>query len=328
MQYLTKGDRDTTTSETSNTERRSIDKALDALFYSQVTEVQMATDIYCLIEKYPNDFNTIFNRIMNATALNLWQRNPVQNAKDALQGLINHKYAFSQSAYDTIDGCYNAMKGENKSDRYNHIDNNANDSYSGVSGSMDNMQDSQENEDQTQKNETNNTITDNDGSDNQDGNNTLINTAIGSNSDWQTWYLDRRNEEWAREDKLRKEQQDRDDNAYQRMVKDMRAAGINPNVSGGGTPNYGTSAQSTSVSDTGASNSVQMSAQDQQAILTYAQIEMQLKKAEMEQATDEKKMELQKQLAEAEMALKSTSLGLNGSMSLINMIVSLATMFA
>lgn len=327
MQYLTKGDRDTTSQETSKTESRSIDKKLDAIFYSQVTEIQMASDIYSLIASNPQDFNTIFNRIMNATPLNLWQRNPVQNAKDALQGLINHKYAFSQSAYDTIDGCYNAMKEKDKNDRYNHIDNDANDSYNGVSGSMDNTQNPQESEDQTQESGTNTNVGLNDGSDNQDGNNNQINAAIGSNSDWQTWYLDRRKEEWDREDKIRKEQQERDDNAYQRMVKDMRAAGINPNVTGA-TPNYGTSDSGTSVSDTGASNSVQMSAQDQEAILTYAQISMQLKKAEMEQATEEKKMELQKQLAEAELALKSTSLGLNGSLSIINMIVSIAQMFA
>ena len=55
---------------------------------------------------------------------------------------------------------------------------------------------------------------------------------------------------WAREDKIRQEIEKREDTAYQRAVKDMKAAGINPNLimaepaaSGGGItsatmPNY------------------------------------------------------------------------------------------
>lgn len=35
---------------------------------------------------------------------------------------------------------------------------------------------------------------------------------------------------WAREDAIRKETQDREDNAYQRAVEDMRKAGVNPNL--------------------------------------------------------------------------------------------------
>lgn len=35
---------------------------------------------------------------------------------------------------------------------------------------------------------------------------------------------------WAREDAIRKETQEREDNAYQRAVKDMRQAGVNPNL--------------------------------------------------------------------------------------------------
>lgn len=36
--------------------------------------------------------------------------------------------------------------------------------------------------------------------------------------------------QWAREDQIRKEVQTREDNAWQRAVKDMQAAGINPNL--------------------------------------------------------------------------------------------------
>lgn len=36
--------------------------------------------------------------------------------------------------------------------------------------------------------------------------------------------------QWAREDQIRKEIQAREDNAWQRAVKDMQAAGINPNL--------------------------------------------------------------------------------------------------
>lgn len=332
MQYITKGDRETKTTETEETQQKSVNAAIDKLFYQQVNETQMAANIYSLINEYPDDFSTIFNRIMNASPQNLWQKNPVKNAKDALNGLINHKYAFGNSVYDTIDNKYNEMKEKNSNDRFNRNDTNTS-SDTGNSTSSDtgnsSIDNSQNNAETGQKTEEipKSDPNLNDGSDNQDGNNNQINAAIGSTNDWQTWYLDRRNEEWAREDQIRKEQQQRDDTAYTRMIKDMRNAGINPNVTGG-TPNYGTSSDNTSISDTGASNSVQMSAQDQEAILTYAQLKMQLKKAEMEQASEEKKMELQKQLKEAELTLSQTSLGLNGSMALINMIVNLAQLFA
>lgn len=39
-----------------------------------------------------------------------------------------------------------------------------------------------------------------------------------------------RNEQWEREDQIRKETQEREDSAYQRAVKDMQKAGINPNL--------------------------------------------------------------------------------------------------
>ena len=39
-------------------------------------------------------------------------------------------------------------------------------------------------------------------------------------------------EQWAREDAIRKEVQEREDTAYQRSVKDMQKAGINPNLVG------------------------------------------------------------------------------------------------
>ncbi len=46
-------------------------------------------------------------------------------------------------------------------------------------------------------------------------------------------------EYWQREDQLRQESYTRDDTAYQRMIKDMWKAGINPNlVNISGTPNY------------------------------------------------------------------------------------------
>lgn len=44
------------------------------------------------------------------------------------------------------------------------------------------------------------------------------------------WAEEQQAKEWAREDALRKETQEREDNAWQRAVKDMQAAGINPNL--------------------------------------------------------------------------------------------------
>lgn len=50
-------------------------------------------------------------------------------------------------------------------------------------------------------------------------------------------------ENWAREDAIRKETQEREDTQYQRLIADMRKAGINPNLimgtpaSGGGISN-------------------------------------------------------------------------------------------
>lgn len=55
---------------------------------------------------------------------------------------------------------------------------------------------------------------------------------------------DQQKEQWAREDSIRKETQEREDTAYQRAVDDMQKAGINPNLmnvnpaeSGGGISN-------------------------------------------------------------------------------------------
>ena len=39
-----------------------------------------------------------------------------------------------------------------------------------------------------------------------------------------------RNEQWAREDRIRKEVQEREDNAISRKIEDMRRAGVNPNL--------------------------------------------------------------------------------------------------
>lgn len=43
---------------------------------------------------------------------------------------------------------------------------------------------------------------------------------------------------WNREDAIRKETQEREDTAYQRLIKDMQKAGINPNLQFG-TPSTG-----------------------------------------------------------------------------------------
>lgn len=47
------------------------------------------------------------------------------------------------------------------------------------------------------------------------------------------------NKLWAREDKIRKETQEREDNAYVRAVRDMKNAGINPNLVGINPANSG-----------------------------------------------------------------------------------------
>lgn len=48
--------------------------------------------------------------------------------------------------------------------------------------------------------------------------------------EWKQWYASEREKAWEREDAIRKETQEREDNAWQRAIDDMRAAGINPNL--------------------------------------------------------------------------------------------------
>lgn len=86
---------------------------------------------------------------------------------------------------------------------------------------------------------------------------TINGISLGNYADWATQWQER---QWAREDELRKEQQERDDTAYTRMVADMHRAGINPNLQAG-TPNYGTDAQATTATDSGMSaNATQIGA--------------------------------------------------------------------
>lgn len=44
------------------------------------------------------------------------------------------------------------------------------------------------------------------------------------------WAEDQQAKEWERENAIRKETQEREDNAWQRAIKDMQAAGVNPNL--------------------------------------------------------------------------------------------------
>ena len=67
---------------------------------------------------------------------------------------------------------------------------------------------------------------------NANGNSNPIEDAKNEKED----YLNRI---WEREDKIRKETQEREDNAYQRAVADMRKAGINPNLVGINPANSG-----------------------------------------------------------------------------------------
>lgn len=67
----------------------------------------------------------------------------------------------------------------------------------------------------------------------QDSTNNNIETNIGGLSavdEWKKWAEEQRNALWAREDQIRKETQEREDNAWQRAVADMRKAGVNPNL--------------------------------------------------------------------------------------------------
>lgn len=48
--------------------------------------------------------------------------------------------------------------------------------------------------------------------------------------DMMAWLEEQQKKQWEREDTIRKETQEREDNAYQRAVKDMQKAGINPNL--------------------------------------------------------------------------------------------------
>ena len=72
---------------------------------------------------------------------------------------------------------------------------------------------------------------------------TNIESMLNGNS-LQEYLTKMRNEQWAREDAIRKETQEREDTAIQRQVKDMWRAGVNPNLmnvtgaeSGGGITN-------------------------------------------------------------------------------------------
>lgn len=72
-------------------------------------------------------------------------------------------------------------------------------------------------------------------------NNTLNNEGIYNITPFSQEMLEK---QWAREDQIRKETQEREDTAYQRAVEDMQKAGINPNLvapqpsaSGGGITN-------------------------------------------------------------------------------------------
>lgn len=68
------------------------------------------------------------------------------------------------------------------------------------------------------------------------------NNIIQNQGDIINWLEEQQNKNWEREDAIRKETQEREDNAYQRAVADMKAAGINvaalsnitPAASGGG----------------------------------------------------------------------------------------------
>lgn len=73
-------------------------------------------------------------------------------------------------------------------------------------------------------------------------------------NDWYEQWKTDRNETWAREDAIRAEQYERDDTAYQRMIDDMRKAGINPNLVGG-TPISSNGSVSTAETQGGAAQS-------------------------------------------------------------------------
>ena len=51
--------------------------------------------------------------------------------------------------------------------------------------------------------------------------------ALGA---WKEWFAEQQKAMWDREDAIRKETQEREDNALQRWVSDARKAGINPNL--------------------------------------------------------------------------------------------------
>lgn len=59
-----------------------------------------------------------------------------------------------------------------------------------------------------------------------------IEQSIGGvgQSDVFKYMVEMQQRQWEREDLIRKETQEREDNAYQRMVEDMKKAGINPNI--------------------------------------------------------------------------------------------------
>lgn len=67
----------------------------------------------------------------------------------------------------------------------------------------------------------------------KDETNTNIESAINPGFDMQSMYdfiLAQQQRQWEREDAIRKETQEREDNAWQRSVDDMRKAGINVNL--------------------------------------------------------------------------------------------------
>lgn len=73
-----------------------------------------------------------------------------------------------------------------------------------------------------------------------DGTNDNLGTSIvepmDNNFDPYAWAKAMRDEEWAREDAIRAETQEREDTAYSRAIADLRSAGVNVNLLGSITP--------------------------------------------------------------------------------------------
>lgn len=109
----------------------------------------------------------------------------------------------------------------------------------------------------------------------QDSTNNNIETNVGGLSavdEWKKWAEEQRNALWAREDQIRREVQQREDNALQRWTEDARKAGINANLALGmqGSASGGGITSATQMDMSTITNQMDIDAEKIQQLIDHA----------------------------------------------------------